>query len=188
MLEGPYLWYLNRSTGFVILALFTLTTALGVLSTGGKAGKRVPSFVTQAMHRNIALLSVVMLAVHVATAVIDTFVDIRWWQAVIPWAGSTYLPLWLGMGTLAFDLIVVITITSLLRTRMSHRLWRVIHIASYAAWPLSVAHGIGIGTDVKAQQTWAYAIVGTCVVVVLASVALRLGRLASDRAVAEAAS
>ncbi len=185
MTDGPFLWYLNRSTGFVILALFTLTTVLGILSTGGKAGKRVPSFVTQAMHRNIALLSMAMLLAHAISAVVDTFVDIRWWQAIIPWYGSTYMPLWLGLGTLALDLVVIVTVTSLLRTRMNHSLWRAIHFLSYLAWAVAVAHGIGIGTDIKAATPWAYAIVGGSVLVVLAAVALRLGRALSERGMAE---
>lgn len=187
-MEGPFLWYLNRSTGMVILVLFTITTALGVLSTTGKAGKRVPSFVTQAVHRNVALLSVVMLVVHVVSAVVDSFVDIRWWQAVVPWIGSTYMPLWLGLGTLALDLIAVVTLTSLLRARMNHRAWRAIHLASYVGWAVSVAHGIGIGTDVRAGTTWAYALVGGSVLVVLAAGGLRLGRLAADRSLAEVGS
>jgi predicted ferric reductase len=188
MTDGPFLWYLNRSTGFVILALFTITTVLGILSTGGKAGKRVPSFVTQAMHRNIALLSMALLLAHAASAVIDTFVDIRWWQAVIPWYGSTYLPLYLGLGTLGLDLVVIVTVTSLLRTRMNHTLWRGIHFLSYLGWAVSVVHGIGIGTDVKAEASWAYAIVGGSVLVVLAAVGLRLGRAASHRGLAEVGS
>lgn len=188
MTEGPLLWYLNRSTGFVILALFTITTVLGVLSTGGKAGRRVPSFVTQALHRNVALLAMALLIAHAVTAVVDSFVDIRWWQAIVPWWGSTYLPLWLGLGTLALDLFVVVSITSLLRARMNHTLWRGIHYLSYLAWAVSVAHGIGIGTDVKAAQPWAYAIVGASVLVVLAAVGLRLGRAAAARGLAEVGS
>ncbi len=180
MTDGPFLWYLNRSTGFVILVLFTLSVALGILATGGKAGKRVPSFVTQSLHRNIALLSVVMLVVHIVTAVVDSFVDIRWWQAVIPWWGSTYMPLWLGLGTLAFDLFAVITITSMLRTHMQYRSWWLIHLLSYVGWVLSVVHGIGIGTDVKAGTSWAFAIVGGCVVVVIAAVVLRLAKAGSN--------
>ncbi|MEZ5095602.1 MAG: ferric reductase-like transmembrane domain-containing protein [Nocardioides sp.] len=184
MLDGPFLWYLNRSTGMVILVLFTLSTALGVLSTRGNAGKGVPKFVTQSLHRNIALLSVSLLVAHIVTAVVDTFVDIRWWQAIVPFYGSTYLPQWLGLGTVAFDVIVVITLTSLVRDRLSHRLWRGLHLFSYVAWAVSVAHGIGIGTDIKAGATWAYAIVGGCVAVVLAAVGLRVGQLAAASAVA----
>jgi methionine sulfoxide reductase heme-binding subunit len=186
MTDGAFLWYLNRSTGFVILALFTITTALGVLATGSKAGRRVPSFVSQALHRNTALLAMVMLLVHIVSAVADTFVDIRWWQALLPWLGSTYLPLWLGLGPFAFDLFLVVTLTSLLRARMQHRSWRLIHFASYAGWALSLAHGIGIGTDVKDGQPWAYLLLGINVAVVLAAVGLRLGRIAADNALSGA--
>src|SRR4029079_5455172 len=79
--DGPLLWYLNRSPGLVVLALLTVSALLGVLSTGG-AGRVVPRFATQAVHRNLALWSVALLGLHVVTAVVDTYVDIRWWQAV----------------------------------------------------------------------------------------------------------
>jgi sulfoxide reductase heme-binding subunit YedZ len=188
MTDGAFLWYLNRGTGLVILALFTATTALGVLATGSRAGRRVPSFVSQSLHRNTALLAMIMLLVHIVSAVADTFVDIRWWQAVVPWFGSTYLPFWLGLGTLAFDLLLVVTLTSLLRTRMTHRSWRLIHLASYAAWVLSLAHGIGIGTDVRDGQVWAYATIGASVAVVLAAVGVRVGRIALNNRVSRAPS
>jgi len=181
MMDGPFLWYLNRGTGFVILGLFTMTTALGVLATGGRAGRGVPRFVTQAVHRNLALLSVAMLAAHVATAVLDSYVDIRWWQALVPYVGSTYLPLWLGLGTLALDLVLVVTVTSLVRTRMRHRSWRVVHVLAYAGWVAAVGHTLGIGTDIRAGASWAQLTVAGCVGVVAAAAALRLGWLAVDR-------
>ncbi len=186
MTDGPLLWFLNRSTGFVILGLFTMTTALGVLATTGRGGRGLPRFVTQAFHRNVALLSVAMLAAHVTTAVLDTFVDIRWWQAFVPWYGATYLPLWLGFGTLALDVVLVVTVTSLLRTRMRHRSWRAVHLLSYVGWALAVTHGLGIGTDVRADASWARAITIGCIGVVLAAVLLRLGRLVADRTLATA--
>lgn len=182
MMDGPLLWYLNRSSGFVILGLFTLTTVLGVLATQGRAGRGLPRFVTQSLHRNVALLSVVMLVVHIVTAVADTFVDIRWWQALVPYAGSTYEPLWLGLGTLAFDLVLVITVTSLLRTRLRHRIWRGIHLLAYAGWALSVGHTLGIGTDIREGSVWATGFTAGCVAVVLAAVVYRIGRLARDHA------
>lgn len=183
MIEGPLLWYLNRGTGFVLLGLFTLTTVLGVLATGGRAGRGLlPRFVTQGLHRNLALLSVVMLGTHVTTAVADGYVDIRWWQALAPYVGSTYLPVWLGLGTLALDLTLVVTVTSLLRTRMRHRSWRAVHVLAYAGWAASVAHTLGIGTDIRDGAPWAQLTVAGCVAAVAAAVALRLGRLAADRA------
>ncbi|MBI2243867.1 MAG: ferric reductase [Nocardioides sp.] len=180
MIDGASLWYLNRSTGFVLLGLFTLTTALGVLATGGRAGRGLPRFVTQTMHRNLALFSVVALGVHVTTAVVDSYVDIRWWQALVPYVGSTYLPLWLGLGTLAVDLALVVTVTSLLRTRMRHRSWRAVHVLAYAGWAASVAHSIGIGTDIRNGSSWAQLTVAACVAVVAGAAVLRLARLAVE--------
>ncbi len=57
----------------------------------------LPRFVGQALHRNLALWSLVLLVLHVTTAVVDAYVDIRWWQALVPWYGASYLPLWLGL-------------------------------------------------------------------------------------------
>ena len=98
MTDGPFLWYANRGTGVVILVLLTLTTVLGVLSRRGDAHGRVPRFLTQSLHRRVALISSALLLAHVATAVVDEYVDIRWWQAVVPFV-ATYRPLYLGLGT-----------------------------------------------------------------------------------------
>lgn len=183
MIDGPFLWYLNRGTGFVLLTLFTVSVVLGILATHSRAGGRVPGFVTQALHRNVALLAVSMLAAHVATAVLDTYVDIRWWQALVPYVGSTYMPIWLGLGTLALDVLLAVTVTSLLRARMNHRSWRAVHLLAYVGWALSVGHATGIGTDLRAGAGWAIAITAVCVCVVAAAASLRLGRLLARRPV-----
>jgi sulfoxide reductase heme-binding subunit YedZ len=145
-MDGPMLWFVNRGTGVVLLVLLTSTTVLGVLASRGRPGRGLPRFVTQSVHRNLSLLSMVLLGAHVGTAVLDQYVDIRWWQALLP-VGATYKPLWLGLGTLALDLVVVVVVTSLVRHRLPHRPWRIVHLSAYAAWVLAVAHGIGIGTD-----------------------------------------
>ena len=148
LLHGPLLWYLNRSSGAVLLVLFTLSTVLGVLSA--RAGRRrlVPGIVTQGLHRNLTLVCLALLAGHVTTAVVDTYVDIRWWQAFSP-VGGTYRPVWLGAGALTLDVMLVLVATSLLRDRIPHHLWRGLHWGGYAAWGLAMAHAAGIGTDVS---------------------------------------
>ncbi len=148
-MEGPLLWFVNRGTGAAVLLALTLTTLIGIWSTRGRAGGRVPGFMLTTVHRNLSLLAVVLLGVHVASAVLDEYVDIRWWQAVVP-VGATYQPLWLGLGTLALDVMVVVVLTSLVRHRLGHRAWRTVHVTAYLAWALAVLHGIGIGTDARA--------------------------------------
>ncbi|MGD9957983.1 ferric reductase-like transmembrane domain-containing protein [Nocardioides sp.] len=186
-MDGPLLWYLNRSTGFVLLALLTLSVLFGIMSTGttgGRAGQGLPRFVTQAVHRNISLLSVLLLAAHVLTAVIDTFVDIRWWQAIVPF-GATYQPFWLGLGTFALDLMAAVVLTSIFRTRVSYRAWQLIHLSSYLCWAVAVVHGVGIGTDMSRDDPWGLIVTAVCVALVLLAGGWRLARLAFGRGVAQ---
>jgi sulfoxide reductase heme-binding subunit YedZ len=177
-MDGPLLWFLNRGTGFVLLALLTLTVVVGISATRGRAGGHVPRFLTQTLHRDLGLLTAVGLTVHVTTAVIDSYVDIRWWHAVVP-VGATYEPFWLGLGTLALDLVAVVVLTSLLRHRLPQRLWRVLHLTTYAVWGLSVAHGLGIGTDTGSR--FATAVYLACAGAVGLAVLVRLAGLLVDR-------
>ena len=177
MTEGPVLWYLNRGTGAVTLVLFTATIALGVLSLGGRPARGVPRFVTQSLHRNLAMLAFALLVGHVVSAVVDGYVDIAWWHALVP-VGATYEPLWLGLGALAIDLLAVIVVTSVFRHRLQHRTWRLLHQLAWPMWVIALAHGVGMGTDLR--DGWWPVTVGCAVVVPMAAV-WRLALLARDR-------
>ena len=176
-MEGPFLWYLNRGSGAVTLVLFTLTLVLGVLSLGGRPARRVPRFVLQSLHRNAVLLAFMMLAAHVVSAVVDQYVDIRWWQALVPF-GATYEPLWLGLGAVAVDLLLVIAATSLLRRRLADRTWRLLHQLAWPMWGLSLAHGLGMGTDLR--DGWWLVTLG-CGAAVAVALVWRLVRLVPER-------
>src|SRR6185312_10147945 len=99
--------------------------------------------------------------------VLDSFASISLVDAVIPFVGS-YRPLWLGLGTVAFDLLLAVAITSLVRDRMGHATWRGVHWLAYLAWPVAVVHGLGTGSDV--HQSWLQLITVACVLAVLAAV------------------
>lgn len=175
IMSGPMLWFANRGTGFVLLLLLTISTMLGVLSTARVATPRWPRMLSQGLHRNVSMLAVTFLGAHVLTAVVDTFVDIRWWNAFVPFTG-TYEPLWLGFGSLALDLLIAVTVTSMLRHRMQHRPWRAVHVLAYAAWGLGLLHGMAIGTD--AATAWGAALNYGSIAAVLLAILARLGLLA----------
>jgi sulfoxide reductase heme-binding subunit YedZ len=158
------LWYLTRGTGLVVLALLTGSVALGVTTVVGWRSPRWPRFVTQGLHRNLSLLAVAFLVVHIASTVLDGFAPISWLDAVIPFR-SSYRPIWLGFGALAVDLLIAVVLTSLLRRHLSHTAWRAVHWSAWAAWPLAVIHGLGTGSD--AGTSWAQAIYLGCTSVVL---------------------
>ena len=140
------LWYLGRGTGVVAAVLLTLVVALGIATRGGRPLPGLPAFAVGLVHRNAALLSICLLVVHVTTLLSDPYAQLRLVDLVFPFVGS-YRPFWQGMGTLAFDLILLLVLTSLLRRRIGVRAWKAIHWTAYAAWPLAMLHLLGNGTD-----------------------------------------
>ena len=158
-LHGPGLWYVTRATGLVSLVLLTVSVLLGLLVAGRFASARWPRFLTQGLHRNVSLLVLVFLALHIGSTVLDTYTSISLAAAFIPFA-SAYKPLWLSLGAVALDLLIALIITSLVRGRLGYRAWRRLHWLVYACWPVAVAHGLGIGTDRSA--TWVIALTLGC--------------------------
>ena len=183
---GPSsLWYLTRGTGLVALILLTASVVLGVLQVQRWSPAGAPRFVVVTLHRAVSLLVVVLLSGHVLTAVLDPFAPIRLADAVLPFAGA-YRPLWLGLGALAFDLLIALTLTSLLRRRIGLRAWRGVHWLAYACWPVALVHAWGTGSDTK--TAWMLAITLGCAGAVLASVAWRAATAGPTHARARRAS
>jgi Ferric reductase like transmembrane component len=172
---GPSpLWYLSRGTGAVTLVLLSITVLLGITGTlRWRPGMRTPRFVVDGLHRNVSLLVVVLLAAHILTALLDPFAHLRVLDAFVPFA-SHYRPLWLGFGALAFDLLLALVVTSLLRARLGLRAWRAVHWAAYLCWPVAVLHGLGTGTD--ARSVWLQVLTAVCVGAVVVALAARLLR------------
>jgi sulfoxide reductase heme-binding subunit YedZ len=169
---GPSIyWYLTRSTGAVALLLLTVAIALGVVDVRRWSTPQWPRFIVDSLHRNVSLLAMVFLLLHIITSVLDSFAPISLLDAFIPFAGS-YRPFWLGLGAVSFDLLLAVTITSLLRQRMGYASWRAIHWLTYASWPIALLHGFGTGSDVKGA--WLLALSVGCLALVLASVLARV--------------
>ncbi|HET9893789.1 MAG TPA: ferric reductase-like transmembrane domain-containing protein [Streptosporangiaceae bacterium] len=178
-----FLWYATRATGVVALVLLTITVVLGIVGVSRLESRYWSRVVTAGLHRNLALLVVAFVAAHVLTTVLDSFVSISLAAAFIPFA-SSYRPLWLSLGAVAFDLFLALVVTSLLRSRLSYRAWRAVHALAYLSWPLALWHGLGTGTDTRLP--WLLAIDALCLAAVAGAVLWRL-RLAADGALRTAA-
>jgi len=166
------LWYLTRGTGMVSLVLLTASVAFGVVELARFATPRWPRFVVAALHRNISLLATAFICVHIITAVADSFAPIRIIDVFVPFIG-TYRPFWLGLGAVAFDLLIALVVTSLLRERIGYKTWRIVHWAAYACWPVALLHGLGTGSDTRIR--WAVFVNVGCLAAVVAAVWVRAG-------------
>jgi hypothetical protein len=157
-----------------VFALVALTASVGA---GLAAADRV--FMTpggriaaQAAHRAASFAAVAFLAVHVAVEVLAG--RSRPSDAVVPFLhpGRTF---YLGLGTVASDLLILIVVTGLLRGRFASVrpawLWRALHAVAYLCWPLAILHGLLAGRTAEPYVDWSY---GGCVAAVALALVFRV--------------
>jgi sulfoxide reductase heme-binding subunit YedZ len=168
------LWFVSRSSGLVLLGLFSVVMALGAATRMGSAPRRWPRFAVAELHRTLSLFAVALLVLHVVTAILDPFVRIGWAATVLPF-GSPYRTVAIGLGTLAVDLGGAVLITSLFRQRLGYRAWRAVHRLAYLAWPVAFIHSLTAGNDL---HIWWVALIecGSAAMVATAVLARLLGR------------
>jgi predicted ferric reductase len=164
------LWDLGRGSGVAALVAFTLSLVLGIVTRSGRDALGLGRFGLAEVHRTAALTGVGLVVVHLGTLLFDPYAQLRVVDLMLPFLGS-YRPLWLGLGTLAVDLLGVITVVSLLRHRVGPRVFKAVHWATYALWPIALAHALGTGTD--AATLWLDGIALACVGAVAAAVTWR---------------
>jgi DMSO/TMAO reductase YedYZ heme-binding membrane subunit len=172
------LWYFSRATGVVSIVMLTAVVVLGMVIAGRRRPHTDQATVVMALHRWLGLGVSTFVVAHVVTAIAESFVSIDWISAVVPFT-SGYAPVWVGFGTLALDLLAAVAVTSYLRHRLPERGWRVVHLLSYALWPLALVHGIALGTS---DEPVLRGITIACAVAGAAAVAWRLGATHDDRA------
>lgn len=165
------LWAAGRGTAVVALVLLTLAILLGIGARSGRIVLGIPRFAVTVIHRNLSLLAALFVLAHILTLLFDPYAQLRLADFVVPFQGA-FKPLWLGLGTVAFDLLLVVTVTGLLRNRIGPRAFKTVHWLVYAMWPVSLLHAIGNGTD--GRSWWFLSLALGCMAAVGAAVAWRL--------------
>jgi methionine sulfoxide reductase heme-binding subunit len=171
----PTIGNLSAATGELSMVLLTAVVVVGITVNRHGRLPGLPAFTGVRLHRYLSLLAVVFIAVHVLTAVTVPFARIGLAAAFIPSAS-----LWISLGAVAFDLLLALVTTSLLRAHIGRRWWRAVHWLAYACWPAAMAHSIGIGP--RSGRLFDLAV--ACVIAVLAAASWRLaGTLRARRPV-----
>ena len=176
-MDDRILWYTTRASGAVALVLLSAVVVLGVLARMRVEGRRWPRFLSAAVHRDLSLVAVVFLVLHIVTAVVDPFTHLGIVAATVPF-GSYYRTFWLGLGTVSIELLIAVLVTSLARRSIGHRVWRAVHWLAYASWPIAVLHSIGTGTD--SSSPWMLAILIVCIAAVVGAALWRFGAASRD--------
>jgi sulfoxide reductase heme-binding subunit YedZ len=155
-------WYFARSAGIVAYLLLSSSVLLGILMAG-KTRFTWPRFAVEEVHRFLAIVGGVFIALHGAALLLDTVVPISLAQELVPFA-SPYRPFAVGLGSTAMLLVAAVGISNALRPRIPHRLWRRLHYLTLPAWLLASVHGVLAGTD--AGDPWFAGMVGGTVAAV----------------------
>ena len=171
------LWYASRATGVVALLLMTAVLLLGLLVTRQGRLPGLPRFAVTGLHRNLSLVAVVFVVLHVLTAVLDSYVHIPLISAVVPLA-SSYERLALGLGAVSLDIMIAVIVTSLLRRHLSRGLWRAVHLLAYVSWPVAWLHSITSSTDLR--HGWLFLTAVGCALLVVVAVLWRLSAASRD--------
>ncbi|MCQ4040877.1 ferric reductase-like transmembrane domain-containing protein [Streptantibioticus rubrisoli] len=146
--SGPRpLWYATRASGTIALLLLTATAVLGIAVGGRYAPQRIARFEISALHRNLSVLTLAFLGLHIVTTIADPLVPVSWWAAAVPFVSSYRAP-WLGLATVASDMLLAVAVTSAVRLRLGRRRWKAVHWLAYAAWPVALVHATP-GTDAR---------------------------------------
>lgn len=161
------LWFLGRGTGVAALLMFTVTVVLGIVTRSGRSPAGLTRFGVADLHRTAALAGTGLVAVHVVSLLLDPFAQLRLVDLFVPFHAG-YRPLWVGLGALALDSLVVLVGSSLLRHRIGPRLFRGLHWLAYAMWPFAFIHALGSGTD--AATWWLRGVAAVCALAITAAV------------------
>lgn len=169
------IWYLARSAG--LAAFLCLSVATGVGAVGARrSGDPARRVVLQYIHRAAALCGIVLIGLHVATLLADSYAHVGV-RGLLP-LGSGYRPIAVTLGVLALYLFVAVAVSGALRSRLAGspraaRAWRAVHVSSYVAWALSAGHFLLAGSDSAAW--WGRTTLAGGVAIVAAGVSVRLG-------------
>lgn len=164
-------WLALRTSGVLVLGLLTIAVALGIAGPGIRSPRL--RLISIALHRTAAVAGTLLLLVHVTAAVLDSWVSVSLPAVFVPGL-SQWEPLWIGLGALACDAILVLAATSALRRRYAVAWWN-IHVVSYVAYALSWLHAVGAGSDVS-DPIMRWSAIGSAVAVGGAAAVRLLGR------------
>ncbi|HNP71797.1 MAG TPA: hypothetical protein PLO33_07950 [Kouleothrix sp.] len=151
-------WYMSRASAFVAYVLLWWSMVLGVSITN-KLARLWPGGPTAgALHEHASLLGLAFGALHGLVLLGDKYIGYTLPQILIPFAGTSYLPLWVGLGQVGFYLMALVTLSFYVRRWIGARTWRSIHYLSFAVFALALLHGLFSGTDTSALwAVWMYA-------------------------------
>jgi predicted ferric reductase len=157
-------WYSSRVLGFLAYGAVAISVVYGLLLSTGLLDRIAHRAVSLTLHQELSAIAIGLTGLHGALLALDTYVPQSVRQLVVPFAGP-YRPEWVGVGQLAFYLMVVVYGSFFVRRQLGQRTWRALHYTTFLAFVGATVHGVMAGTDSPAG--WAFLIYATATVAVV---------------------
>jgi predicted ferric reductase len=174
-MNSTILWYAARAGGIVAWALAASSVVWGLALSTRALGKRPRPAWLFDLHRFLGALALIFTGVHVVAVLADTYVHFSLLNVLVPFTGS-WRPVAVAWDVIGLYLLLAVELTSLARARISKRMWRRVHFASFALFAFSRLHALTAGTD-RSSSPFLLSVIATCAVVVVLT-AIRVVRSA----------
>jgi predicted ferric reductase len=174
------MWILARVSGLSASAALGMSLLTGLALRSAVLDWLATNRAVRTTHEFTAVLWIPLGLLHLVFLLLDSNVraTLRVVDMVVPFQAAMG-PLALGLGTLSFDLFVIVAVTGWLRRRMHPVAWRWLHRLSYLACALMFLHALLGGSDFSSPQvsaiTWSVA----AVLAVLSLARIAWGRLSA---------
>jgi predicted ferric reductase len=140
------MWFITRSSGLVAYLVLWFSVAYGLAVPSKILDRLLHRSFTYDFHQFISLLSIGFIVLHVGVLLFDQYLPYSMIQILVPFL-SLYRPLWVGFGVISLYLILLVTVTFYLRSKIGMKAFRAIHVFSLVAYLMVAVHGFFSGTD-----------------------------------------
>lgn len=147
-------WIWLRAAGIGAYVALFLSVAWGLVSTTGVVTKRISKASSNRFHASVATSGVLLLGIHLTLVLLHDFVPFDLLDLLVP-VRSSYRPFGIALGIASMYALVLVAASSWVRSKLSTKLWRSIHLLSVPAFILALLHGVFAGTDT--ERPWMFA-------------------------------
>lgn len=167
MSDLPWTWLAIRASGLTSWALLTAVVVWGILLRTQVLGRLAAPMKLLDLHRWLGALALGFLAAHLGLLLVDPSVHFTLVQILVP-GQAPWQTVAVGLGTLAFWLLIPVSLLGRLRAKMGkvgNRLFSRAHLVAYAAWPVATAHYVLAGTDALAEWSIGMLFAGSTLII-----------------------
>jgi sulfoxide reductase heme-binding subunit YedZ len=146
MTTDQFLWVLARVAGLGSYAALAVAMVTGIALRTAVLDWLGNNRVLRSLHEYTTVLWIPLSVIHLGALLLDSTARIGVLDLVVPFHAA-YGTLAIGLGALAVDLLLVVTVTGLLKRRIQPDLWKWLHRLAYVSFGLIFFHAVLSGTD-----------------------------------------